>query len=79
MLISVRDKKGKLLVKDILNIDYDMFIRECSPDSGDSGYDVWLNKKYRYSDSFLTEDEAEQKMLELAETRNDLEIELRNF
>lgn len=79
MLISVRDNKGNLLIKDVLDLDYDMFIRECLPESGCTGYEIWINKKYKCSDIFATIGDAEERMLELAEERNILENELKSF
>lgn len=79
MLISMRDTKGKLVVKDVLDVDYDMSIREGKNSDGKDCYEIWINKKYRYSDTFESESDAEKMMLDLATARNDLENDLRNY
>lgn len=74
MLISLRDKKQKLLVKDILDIDFDM-----SVEKADHQYYVAVNRNYRLDQAFEEESDAEQKMLEVAQIRNTLEEELKNY
>lgn len=81
MLINIRDAKNNLLVKDILDVDFDMSVRtvQNSAASSEGEYCVWINGKYRFADLFVTKKAAEDKMLELAAIRNQLEEELRNF
>lgn len=71
MLINVRDSKGKLFVKDILDFDFDMSVN-CDV----KGFFVQLNHKYRLDGYYPSEERAEAKMLELACERNNLEDKL---
>ncbi len=79
MLISIRNKKGDLLVKDFLDVDFDMRIKENNEAPAGERYEVWVNSKYRYADGFATKKDAEDQMVQLASTRNDLENELRDL
>lgn len=74
MLINVRDKNGKLLVKDMLDIDFDMSIED-----ENSNYYVRINRQYRLDEIFQNEKSAEEKMCYIAAARNSLENELRNY
>lgn len=74
MLINLRDKKNKLFIKDILDIEFDMCVQE-----KDNKYYVAVNKKYRYDMEFENEDDAENQMILIANARNNLEHELKNY
>ena len=74
MLINLRDKKNKLFIKDILDIEFDMCVEE-----KDNKYYVAVNKKYRYDMEFENEDYAENQMILIANARNNLEHELKNY
>ena len=74
MLINLRDKKNKLFIKDILDIELDMCVEE-----KDNKYYVAVNKKYRYDMEFENEDDAENQMILIANARNNLEHELKNY
>ena len=74
MLINLRDKAKKLVVKDILDIDFDMSVE---PDG--NKYYVKINHIYRLDGEFNELSEAEDHMLSLANARNQLENELRHY
>ena len=74
MLINLRDKKNKLFIKDILDIEFDMCVEE-----KDNKYYVAVNKKYRYDMEFENEYDAENQMILIANARNNLEHELKNY
>ena len=74
MLINLRDKKNKLFIKDILDIEFDMCVEE-----KDNKYYVAVNKKYRYDMEFENEDDAENQMILIANSRNNLEHKLKNY
>ena len=74
MLINLRDKKNKLFIKDILDIEFDMCVEE-----KDNKYYVAVNKKYRYDMEFENEDDADNQMILIANARNNLEHELKNY
>ncbi len=73
MLICLRDKKNKLKVVDILDIDFNM-----SVDGKEDTYYINVNSKYRLDEEFVCEEAAEEKMIEIAGLRNHLELELRD-
>lgn len=74
MLISLKDKKDKLIYKDMLDIDYDMSVKE-----QDNKYYIAINRYYRYAELFMNESDAVEKMSEIASLRNQLEVELKNY
>lgn len=74
MLIKVRDKADNLFVKDALDIDYDMSIEK---EKGK--YFVRINSEYRYAEEYQNRNQAEDAMLKIADNRNTLEEELRNY
>ena len=74
MLINLRDKENKLFIKDILDIEFDMCVKE----QGHKYY-VAVNNKYRYDMEFESEDAAEDQMILIANARNNLENELKNY
>lgn len=73
MLINLRDKSGKLVIKDILDIDFNMCV---SKEAGE--YVIQVNGSYNYADKYQSEREAEDQMLRIADARNAIEEELRN-
>lgn len=77
MLLNAKNKNGDLIAKDILDIDFDLFIepsRECS-----GKYTLWFNKKMRYPTDFDTKEEAEDQLMDIVSQRNSLEEQLREF
>lgn len=74
MLIPVKNKRGDLKVKDILDIDFDM-----SVESDGEDFVVKINRQYWDTGKFKTQKDAEKQMLSLAEMRNTLESELRDW
>lgn len=74
MLINLRDKNGKLVIKDILDIDFNMCVVE---EAGE--YVVQINSTYNYADKYPSERAAEDQMLRIAQARNTIEEELRNY
>lgn len=74
MLINLRDRNNKLIVKDMLDIDFDMMVEE-----ENKQFYVAVNRKYRLDEVFYNEKDAEEKMIGIANTRNNLECELRNY
>lgn len=74
MLITLRDKNRKLVVKDMLDIDFDMSVKE-----ENENFYVMINRKYKLDEEFSNEKAAEDRMLEIARARNNLENELREY
>lgn len=74
MLITVKNKRGDLKVKDILDIDFDMSVEA---DGGD--FVVKINRQYWDPEKFKSQKDAEEQMLHLAGLRNTLESELREW
>lgn len=74
MLLDLRNKKNELVVKDILDIDFDMSVKE----ENDKFY-VMISKQYREDEEYDTLEEAEAQVKYLSKVRNQLEQELRNF
>ena len=74
MLISLKNSDEKLVVKDMLDIDFDM-----SVEKKNNKYVINVNRQYHYAEEFDDEKEAEAKMLAIASARNDLETELKNY
>lgn len=75
MLINLRDRANRLVVKDVLNINFDM-----SVESIDEGkYYVNINQIYRLDEEFISQSDAEERMLYIAVARNHLQEELRNY
>lgn len=73
MLINLRNNAEKLVVKDILDIDFDMYVEEKN-----NRYIINVNRQYSCAEEYDNEKDAESRMLQIAEMRNDLETELRN-
>lgn len=74
MLISLRDRDKKLVVKDILDIDFDMSVGR-----DNNKYYVNVNNKYQLNEEFCNEKDAEASMIKIADARNNLENELKNY
>lgn len=75
MILGIRDKEtNKLLMKDVLDIDFDMSVFE-----EEGKYYINVNNKYILPDEFTSEHLAEQRMIDIAIKRNALEQELRDF
>lgn len=74
MLIRLRDKENKLVIKDYLDIDFNMKIEQRGKE-----YFVKVNRSYYLDSSFENETEAENAMVQVADCRNGLEQELRNY
>ena len=79
MLIRLRNNDGKLIVKDILDIDFNMFVDENKDSTGKRYYTVQVNNKFTYDEKFDSEEAAEVALNQIAEQRNALELELRGF
>ena len=79
MLIKLRNNDGKLIVKDILDIDFNMFVAENKDSAGKRYYTVKVNNKFTYDEKFDSEEAAEMALNQIAEQRNALELELRGF
>ena len=74
MLLGMRNKKtNELFMKDVLDVDYDMSVSK-----ENNKYIVNINKVYKLDEEFLTQQQAEQRMISVANARNLLEQELRN-
>lgn len=71
MLITLKDNKNKLVVKDILDIDFDM-----SVESKKGKYYVVVNSSYRCEEEYEDEDDAIDQMRHIVNVRNRLEAEL---
>ena len=69
MVISVRDKSGKLRVKDILDIDFDMRVRRKG-----ATYQVAINSQFTLAEKFQSEADAEDKIREIADARNKIAV-----
>lgn len=74
MLLTLRDKNQKMAVKDYLDIDFDMKVEQY----GDK-YRVRVNRSFYLDEIFDSEAEAEQAITAVAQCRNSLEQELRNY
>ena len=74
MLIQLRDNNGKLLIKDLLDIDFDMSVVGRGEE-----YFVTINHKYELAEKFTKEKDAEDRMIAVANARNSLEEELRIY
>lgn len=74
MLIRLRDENNKLLIKDVFDIDFDMSVEEKN-----HKYYVVVNSQYHFDGEFSSQLDAEKKMIEIADDRNNLEEELKNY
>ena len=74
MLLTLRDEKNNLVVKDMLDINFDMKV-----ESVKDKYCVRINRRYKLAGEYFSREEAEEQMLILANARNNIEQELRDF
>ena len=75
MLIGLRNKRtNELVYKDMLDIDFDMSVLE-----KDGVFFVKISRQYILADAFTSRAAAEEQMMQIAASRNDLETELRNY
>lgn len=74
MLINLRNKEGKLMVKDVLDIDFDM-----SVEKKNNKYFLNINREFTLDGEFNSEKAAETQMLAIADSRNRLEAELFSY
>lgn len=74
MLITLRKKKtNELVVKDYLDIDFDMSVVE-DDSNHNHYYVVKINQMYISNEKFRSRKEAEDYMVEISEARNTLEL-----
>lgn len=74
MLLTVRTKQDELKTKDILDIDFDMSVKE-----NEGKYVVKINKNYWDIEQYLTKGEAEERMMYIAAMRNKVEESLEDW
>lgn len=74
MMLNVTNRNDEPESKDILDLDLDMNIG-----MKDDRYVVNLNNTYRLYDTFSTKEEAKIQMFSIANARNKLESELREY
>lgn len=74
MLIKLKTKKGELKVKDVLDIDFDMSVIESN-----NKFVVKINKNYLDPEEYPSKEDAEERMMELADMRNAIEAEFRQW
>lgn len=74
MLLTLKDKAGNIIVKDMLDIDFDMSVQE-----ENGKYCVNVNHRWRLSEEFASKDDAVEEMISIANGRNSLEREFRSF
>ena len=79
MLINVRDSENNLKVKDILDLDFDMHVEEDETEKERKIYKIIVNPNLTLDEVFYDKTSAEERMLGIADARNELENELRNF
>lgn len=76
MLINLKERNSKkLVVKDYLDVDFDMTVEE----NGKDKYVININKKYTFATEYTTRGDAEDEMIEIMNNRNQLEHEYREF
>lgn len=71
MLINIRDNSGNLLAKDILDIDFDMKVEQ-----ENNVFKVRINNLYIYAEEYEDKEAAENSLLNIAVTRNQIENQL---
>lgn len=75
MLLKLRCvSDNKLVIKDYLDIDFDMKVTVI-----DDNYRVMVNDLYLLDETYSNKDAAEKSMIEVAEKRNEIEEELRFY
>ena len=76
MLINLKEKSNnKLVVKDYLDIDFDMEVEEIKKER----FVININNKYSYAVEYNTIKEAEDAMIAIMNNRNHLEYEYKDF
>jgi len=76
VLINLKEKSNnKLVVKDYLDIDFDMAVEEIKKER----FVININKKYTYAVEYNTIEEAEDAMIAIMNNRNHLEYEYKDF
>ena len=73
-LTSLRDKDNQLVVKDMLDIDFNMYVKE-----EQGNFFVQVNQRYRLDENYTTQKAAEDAMLKIAGQRNQLEESLKGY
>lgn len=73
-MLNVTNKNNEPESKDILDLDLDMSI-----DENNGRYVVKLNSNYKLYETFETKKDATYKMFSIANERNKLESELREY
>ena len=68
MLLEMNDRSGNPKVKDILAIDFDMYVEKV----GDR-FVLNINKDHVYPTQFTSIDDARKKMIQIMDERNSLE------
>ena len=71
MLLVVKNRNNELETRDMLDIDFNMKVEKVKTDQ----FVLRINKSLTCPDTFLTREAAQDKMLEIADTRNQLEQE----
>lgn len=71
MLLVVKNRNNELETRDMLDIDFNMKVEKVKTDQ----FVLRINKYLTFPDTFLTREAAQDKMLEIADTRNQLEQE----
>ena len=74
MLINLRNREGKLIVKDVLDIDFDMSVEE-----ENNKYVININHQFKLDGEFGSEEAAEEWMIHIADSRNKIEAELSQY
>ncbi len=74
MLINMRDNENNLRIKDILDVDFDMYVEK-----EDNKFYVRVNRLYQLDEVFEKREDAEFRMRIIARIRNQEEEELRNY
>ncbi len=74
MLIKLRDEKDNLVIKDMLDINFDMRV-----ENKKDKFLLRINRKYKFAEVFEKREDAENEMLIIADARNKLEQELRDY
>ena len=71
MILTIKDSRGQLLAKDILDIDFDMSVSRVGEE-----YILNLNQNYIFSENFGSREEAEEQMMRIVDSRNSIEAKL---
>lgn len=71
MLLVVKNRNNELETRDMLDIDFNMKVEKVRANQ----FVLHINKSLAYPDAFPTREAAQDKMLEIADMRNQLEQE----